>query len=174
MSATLSITTATTAEGPHRFAICVRGPAADFAVWRSQAGKRNYAEGVKGRELHALRCDWAGGCFTLCYQDVYGWFQVGRGVLIGGVCLKGWRLSTGSVKKTVVPSPGCDSAQIRPPCACTIRRQIAKPTPVPGYSSAVCKRLNGAKMIDAYLGSKPMPLSRMEMTHSVPFCSALM
>ena len=40
-----------------------------------------------------------------------------RCVLVGGVCLDGCRLSTGSVKKKVVPSPGCDSAQIRTPCA---------------------------------------------------------
>ena len=40
-----------------------------------------------------------------------------RGVSIGGVCLDSRRLSTGSVKKKVAPSPGCDAAQIRPPRA---------------------------------------------------------
>ncbi len=46
-----------------------------------------------------------------------GW----RGLLMGGVCFKGAWLLTGSVKKKVAPLPTCDSAQIRPPCAFTIR-----------------------------------------------------
>jgi hypothetical protein len=65
MSATRSITTATPAEGSHRFAVCVREPATEFAVWRSQAGKRNYTEGAKDGNS-TLYGDWAGGCFTLC------------------------------------------------------------------------------------------------------------
>jgi len=36
---------------------------------------------------------------------------------MGGVCGNGFRLSTGKVKKKVEPSPGCDSAQMRPPWA---------------------------------------------------------
>jgi CheY-like chemotaxis protein len=40
----------------------------------------------------------------------------------------------GSVKKNVEPRFGVDSAQIRPPCASTIFRQIASPIPVPAYS----------------------------------------
>jgi mercuric ion binding protein len=39
----------------------------------------------------------------------------GTGVLIGGVCFSAARLSTGSVKENVVPSPATDSAQMRPP-----------------------------------------------------------
>ncbi len=43
--------------------------------------------------------------------------------------------------KNVDPSPGVLSTQIRPPCAWTILLQIARPTPVPSYSSWVCRRL---------------------------------
>lgn len=64
-----------------RFAACVRGPGAEFAVWRSQAGKRNWTEGVEGRELHAVPCDWA-GCFTLCSKDVY-WLEEEVGLRLG-------------------------------------------------------------------------------------------
>jgi hypothetical protein len=59
--------------------------------------------------------------YCSCHQQVGGLERgeasASRGVLIGGVCLDGCRLSTGSVKKKVVPTSGCDSAQIRPPCA---------------------------------------------------------
>ena len=108
-----------------------------------------------------------------CRGSYHG-YDGSRGLSIGDVCLKGCGLSTGSAKKKVVPCPGCDSAHMRPRWACMIRRQIARPTPVPGYSSAVCKRLNGSKIADASLGSKPIPLSRIEMIHSDPFCSAAM
>ena len=69
---------------------------------------------------------------------------------MGGVCCRGNGLAVGRVKRIVVPSPGRDSAQMRPPCAFTIRLQIARPTPVPEYSPAVCNRLKGKKIVDAY------------------------
>ena len=50
-----------------------------------------------------------------------------------GTCL-------GIVKKNVAPSPGVECTQISPPWRSTIRLHRARPTPVPGYSSAVCRR----------------------------------
>ena len=46
----------------------------------------------------------------------------------------------GSVKKNLVPTPGFDSTQMRPPWRSTIFLQIARPIPVPPYSSRVCRR----------------------------------
>jgi hypothetical protein len=43
------------------------------------------------------------------------------------------------VKKNVVPVPGLDSNQMRPPCRSTIRRTIASPIPSPAAWSA-CTR----------------------------------
>ena len=42
--------------------------------------------------------------------------------------------------KNVEPWPRALSTQIRPPCAWTILLQMARPTPVPSYSSWVCSR----------------------------------
>ena len=42
--------------------------------------------------------------------------------------------ATGSVKENVLPRPTTLSAQMRPPCCSTIRRQIASPSPVPPFS----------------------------------------
>ena len=42
---------------------------------------------------------------------------------------------SGIVKYTVVPAPGVETNQIRPPWASTMRLQIASPRPVPGYSA---------------------------------------
>ena len=44
------------------------------------------------------------------------------------------------------PLPSSDSAQIFPPCRSVILLQIAKPMPVPGYLSLLCKRLKGRKI----------------------------
>src|SRR5229473_19843 len=42
------------------------------------------------------------------------------------------------VKKKVAPSSMAASTQIRPPCRETIRCTVARPIPVPGYSTANC------------------------------------
>ena len=47
---------------------------------------------------------------------------------------------TGRVKRKVLPWPGRDSTQIRPPCRSTTLLQIASPIPVPGYLSRPCSR----------------------------------
>src|SRR5215470_6973018 len=70
----------------------------------------------------------------------------------------------GSSKKNVVPLPGSDSTQIRPPCRSMIFLQIARPTPVPGYVRRLCNRWKMTKMRSAYSGSMPMPLSRTDTT----------
>jgi len=49
------------------------------------------------------------------------------------------------VKQTVVPSPGADSAHMRPPLASPILRHKAKPIPVPAISGP-WSRLNGRKI----------------------------
>ena len=48
--------------------------------------------------------------------------------------------TAGSVKKNVLPSPGADSTQMRPPWRSTIRRQVASPIPVPANSDGLCRR----------------------------------
>ncbi len=52
----------------------------------------------------------------------------------------------GSVKLKRVPRPGAESSQIRPPWPSTISLQIARPRPVPGYSSLVCRRWKSSKI----------------------------
>lgn len=43
----------------------------------------------------------------------------------------------GIENENVEPTPGSESTQISPLCFCTIFLQIARPMPVPGYSSRV-------------------------------------
>src|SRR5712672_1651289 len=74
----------------------------------------------------------------------------------------------GSVKWNVLPSPYADSTQIRPRWRSTTFLHIARPIPVPGYSSCVCKRWNTRKMRSKYCGSIPMPLSATKNRHSSP------
>src|SRR5712692_2588038 len=80
--------------------------------------------------------------------------------------------TAGSVNLNVDPFPGSDSTQIRPPCCSTIFLQMAKPIPVPSYSSRLCKRWKIRKIRSRYCGSIPMPLSCTEKTHSGPWRSA--
>jgi hypothetical protein len=42
--------------------------------------------------------------------------------------------ASGRVKKKMLPVPGVLSTQMRPPCCCTMLRQIARPRPVPPLS----------------------------------------
>src|SRR5581483_4735758 len=73
-----------------------------------------------------------------------------------------------SVKEKVAPAPGSDSAQMRPPWRATMRCAMARPTPVPGKSSARCSLWNTPKSRSAYFMSKPAPLSRTKYTRSGP------
>ena len=41
----------------------------------------------------------------------------------------------------MLPRPTSDSAQARPPCRSATFRTMARPTPVPGYSSWRCRRI---------------------------------
>src|SRR6267143_3485430 len=79
----------------------------------------------------------------------------------------------GSVKWKVLPSPYADSTQIRPRWRSTTFLHIARPIPVPGYSSCVCRRWNTRKMRSKYCDSIPMPLSATENRHSSPASSTL-
>src|SRR5215218_2853781 len=77
-------------------------------------------------------------------------------------------LAAGSVKLNRLPPSGRDSAQIVPPWRSTTFFAIARPMPVPGYSSRVCRRWNMRKMRSACAGSIPMPLSDTANVHSSP------
>ena len=44
------------------------------------------------------------------------------------------------------PEPGTDATAMLPPYPSTIFLQMARPMPVPGYSSAVCSRWNTTKI----------------------------
>src|SRR5690606_21936890 len=48
--------------------------------------------------------------------------------------------TAGSVTTKRAPSPGRPSARITPPWRSTMRRQIARPTPVPSYSPRAWRR----------------------------------
>ncbi len=77
-----------------------------------------------------------GGCATGA-----GWFSYAFSGMVASRRLR--RLlhsaydapASGNVKRNVVPSPSFDSTQILPPWRSTIFLQIARPMPVPGYSS---------------------------------------
>ena len=57
--------------------------------------------------------------------------------------------SAGIWKRNVAPFLGADSTRMRPPCRSTIVLQRARPIPVPGYSSALCKRSKTRKICSA-------------------------
>src|ERR1700733_13373187 len=61
----------------------------------------------------------------------------------------------GMVTVKVEPVPGVLCAVIVPPWCSAIRRQIARPMPVPSNSLRPCNRWNIAKMRSAYFCSKP-------------------
>ena len=66
----------------------------------------------------------------------------------------------GMVKEKVDPWPGSPAAQILPPCRSTIRLQIARPMPVPGYLPRLWSRWKTRNSLSWYSCLKPMPLSR--------------
>src|SRR5262249_40230363 len=71
----------------------------------------------------------------------------------------------GNPTKKVVPSPGSDWSQIRPPCRSTIFRAMVTPTPVPPpYAVRPCNRRKIWKMLSKRLAGMPMPLSRTKIT----------
>ena len=53
------------------------------------------------------------------------------------------------LKKKVAPLPGCDSAQIRPPCLWMIRCTVARPIPVPANSRASWNRWKAPNILPA-------------------------
>ena len=59
-------------------------------------------------------------------------------------------------------------ARCGPPWYSTILRHIARPMPVPAYSSLACSRWKITKIRSAYSASMPMPLSRTRTRHSSP------
>jgi hypothetical protein len=74
-----------------------------------------------------------------------------------------------------VPRPGPGSAQIRPPCAWTIPREIGRPSPTPRIfitlgSRPRWKRSNTASSIP---GGMPIPSSRTDTTISPPSAAAV-
>jgi hypothetical protein len=66
--------------------------------------------------------------------------------------------------------PSSDSPHILPPWWSTIFLAIAKPTPVPGYLTLVCSRLNIWYILSAYSVFKLIPLSFTENVQSFRPC----
>ena len=77
-------------------------------------------------------------------------------------------VGAGSVKLTVVPRPGSDSAQMRPPCRSTIPRLIASPRPVPPWAreseESTCSK--GSKIASSMSVGTPRPGSCTRKTTS--------
>ena len=72
-----------------------------------------------------------------------------------------------------VPPSGRGSALIDPSWCSTTLRAIARPMPVPGNVSRVCRRWNIPKIRSAYCGSMPIPLSSTAKRQTAPSRSAL-
>ena len=58
----------------------------------------------------------------------------------------------------MLPCPGRDSTQMRPPWRPTTFLQIARPMPVPGYLPRGCSRWKIRKIRSRCSGAMPMPL----------------
>ena len=57
----------------------------------------------------------------------------------------------------VVPRPGSEYTQMKPPACCTIPYTVARPSPVPLPGSLVVK--NGSKILALVASSMPTPVS---------------
>ena len=68
---------------------------------------------------------------------------------------------TGRTSRKVLPRPNADSTSMRPPCASAIRREIARPSPVPGNDSAsgLLDRWNVENRWLRSTGEMPIPVS---------------
>src|SRR5439155_26831712 len=73
-----------------------------------------------------------------------------------------------TVKWKTVPRSAPGSTQMRPPWRSTIFLTMARPTPVPGYASRVCRRWNISKTRSRLRGSMPMPLSAISKCQCSP------
>src|SRR5690606_17025607 len=81
----------------------------------------------------------------------------------------------GSVRVTVVPSPGALSIAIRPPCRWTIARAIVSPIPPPGIACtrASAERHRRSNALERSSGAMPNPRSCTTQRTARPSCSAL-
>lgn len=95
-----------------------------------------------------------------------------RSVLLLLLSLGASKLPCGSVKNMLQPDFSLGSAQIVPLWRSTIRLQIARPTPLPGYASRLCKRLNMANTFSVSPRSMPMPLSLISNCQLPSTCAA--
>src|SRR5438128_1473781 len=77
---------------------------------------------------------------------------------------------SGNARKNVLPLPGDDSGQTQPPCWSATIFTMARPTPVPSYSWALCTRSKRPKSFFFWSASKPMPLSCIQSIRSVDVC----
>src|SRR5262249_20670165 len=70
----------------------------------------------------------------------------------------------GTVNENVEPSPSVDSTQRRPPCISTIRREMARPSPVPPLALArmVSACRNSSKIFSRSASAIPGPVSVTE------------
>src|SRR5690606_40924334 len=55
--------------------------------------------------------------------------------------------AAGRVTRKVLPSPGTDSARMRPPWRSATRLAMARPMPLPAPSSGACRRWNGSNSL---------------------------
>src|SRR5436190_19118844 len=90
------------------------------------AGQMAFAQRVLGQQTIVR--------VVVGHQD-YDWFA--RGIHAATSAL---RCFTGNMTVKVAPSPNLLLALIVPPWRSVMRRQTARPTPVPAYSSRPCNR----------------------------------
>src|SRR3546814_10365794 len=77
--------------------------------------------------------------------------------------------TAGSSTKKVLPAPGSDCAQTRPPWRSATQRTMARPRPLPPACSGPCRRWNGSNNLSAYRMSNPLPWSRTSLPMRSPW-----
>src|SRR5208282_5031693 len=82
--------------------------------------------------------------------------------------------SAGRVKLNLLPWPGVDSIQIRPPLCSITFLAMARPIPVPGYLLRSCRRWEIRNTRSRYSFSMPMPLSSITKCQNPPSSAAEM
>src|ERR1700722_757477 len=82
--------------------------------------------------------------------------------------------AAGRVKLNLLPWPGVDSIQMRPPWCSITFLTMARPMPVPGYLLRSCRRWKIRNTRSRYAFSMPMPLSSIRKRQNPPSGAAEM